>query len=117
MKFNYIYDEQSDVLSIFNGNFKPKESIEFSENIIFDINKEGHLVAIQILEASEFFNSMNNRMNKDFLINLESVELIDKEYRNNWFVIIGFKSKGCELIQQPMPLLRKAEYKSPLMCA
>ena len=117
MKFNYIYDEQSDVLSIFNNSSKPKESIGFSENIIFDINNEGHLVAIQILEASEFFNSINNLINKDFLINLEGVELTEKEYRNNWFVVIGFKSKGLTLVQQPMPLLRKAEYKSPLMYA
>lgn len=117
MKFKYIYDEQSDVLSIFNENSKPKESIEFSENIIFDIDNEGSLVAIQILEASEFFSSMNNLIDKEFLINLESVELMDKEYRNNWFVVIGFKSKGQAVVQQPMPLLRKAEYKSPLMYA
>jgi len=117
MKFNYIYDSESDVLSIYNPSCKPQESVEFSENIIFDVDKLGNLVALQILEASEFFNSLNEQINKEFLSNLEQVELIDKEYRNNWFLVIELKSKGQALVKQPMPLLRKSEYKSPLMCA
>jgi uncharacterized protein YuzE len=116
MKFNFVYDEENDVLSIFSPNCKSKESIEFSENIIFDINKNGNLVALQILDASEFFSSLNEQLTREFLSNLESIELIEKEYRNNWFIVIGFKSKNRAIIQQPMPLLRKSEYKSLLLC-
>lgn len=116
MEFEFIYDVESDVLSIFNSNCKPNESIEFSENIILDINKEGSLVALQILDAGEFFSSMNELIDKQFLSSLEGVDLIKKEYRNNWFIVINFKSKGNHIIQQPMPLLRKSEYKSPLIC-
>jgi len=117
MKFKCIYDEESDVLSIFNPICKSNESIEFSENIIFDLNKEGKIVALQIIDASEFFSSMNEKVNKEFLSHLEEIDLIDKEFRNSWFIMLNMKSKGFEIIQQPMPLLRKSEYKSSLMCA
>jgi len=116
MKFNFVYDEENDVLSIFNFEFKPNESVEISENIILDINKEGFVVGLQILDASEFFYNFDNRMDKKYLMNLENVELKDKEYRNNCFIILLMKSKGFEVIQPPMPLLRKSEYKSPLLC-
>ncbi len=116
MIFNYVYDEENDVLSIFNPSCKPLESVEFSENLIFDVNKEGNIVAIQVIDASEFFSSMNEAINKKFLSNLEQIDLIDKEFRNSWYVILNIKSKGFNLIQQPMPLLRKSEYKSPLIC-
>jgi uncharacterized protein YuzE len=111
-----VYDEKSDVLSIFNNNLKPSESVEFSENIILDINKEGCIVGLQILDASEFFQGLNEKISKPFLSDLENVELEDKEFRNNWFIILSMKSKGLGIIQQPMPLLRKKEYKSPLLC-
>ena len=114
MKFEHIYDEESDVLSVFNRSFKPNESIEFSENIIFDINKEGNIVALQILDASEFFGSMNKLIDSRFLSNLEGIDLVDKEFRNSWFILLNMKSSGMGIIQQPMPLLRKSEYKSPL---
>lgn len=116
MKFDYIYDEGSDVLSIFNPSCKPQESIEFSENIIFDIDKNNKIVALQILDASEFFGSMNNKISSSFLSNLELIDLAEKEFRNSWFIVLNLKSRGFEVIQQPMPLLRKSEYKSPLMC-
>ena len=117
MKFEHIYDEESDVLSVFNRSFKPNESIEFSENIIFDINKEGNIVALQILDASEFFGSMNKLIDSRFLSNLEGIDLVDKEFRNSWFILLNMKSSGMGIIQQPMPLLRKSEYKSPLFLA
>lgn len=116
MVSNFIYDDESDVLSVFNLECKTKESIEFSENIILDINKSGNIVAIQIIDASYFLKSMNNLITKDFLLKLEKIDLIEKEFRNSWCIILNMKSKGLKAVQQPMPLLMKAEYKSPLLC-
>lgn len=117
MKFKHVYDEENDVLSVFNPSCKPQESIEFSENIIFDIDKDSRIVALQILDAREFLGSMNKIIDQSFLMNLESIELVDREFRNTWFLVLLMKSKGFDVIQQSMPLLRKEEYKSPLLCA
>ena len=117
MRFEFVYDEENDVLSIYNHSCKPLESIEYSENIIFDLNKDGNIVGLQVLEASEFFGFMNKLIDKDFLLNLEGIELIEREHRNTLFIVLAMKSKGKSVINQPMPPLRKREYESPLLCA
>ena len=104
----YVYDEESEVLSIYNSKFRNSESVEFSENIIFDLNKEGNLVALQILEASKFLNVLNAKIDQNFLSNLEVVKLVEREYRNSLFIVLSLKSKGQEVVQQPMPLMRKS---------
>lgn len=116
MDFAFVYDEESDVLSIFNSNHQPSESVEFSENLILDIDKNECVVGLQILDASDFFSSINEQIDKKFLEELEDVQLSSKEFRNNWYIILFLKSKGRKVVQQPMPLLRKSEYKSPLLC-
>ncbi len=117
MRFEFVYDGENDVLSIYNHSCKPLESIEYSENIIFDLNKEGNIVGLQVLEASEFFGFMNKLIDRDFLLNLEGIELIEREHRNTLFIVLAMKSKGKSVINQPMPPLRKMEYESPLLCA
>jgi len=121
MEFNFDYSIEDDILSIFNYKFKSSESIEFSDNLILDIDKKGFLVGIEILDASDFLNSfqgMNNKkLMKEILSNLKSVELIERNYRGYWCIILLLKSKEGEIIQQTMPLLKKSEYKSPLLLA
>ncbi len=112
-KFNFNYSAEDDILSIYS-NSSPEESIEFSENLVIDIDKDNRIVGLEIFDAAEFFNSLNEQIDRNFLEKLEEVYLECKEFRNNWYILLLFKANGKE-IRQPMPLLRKSEYKSPLI--
>ncbi|MCX6749012.1 MAG: DUF2283 domain-containing protein [Candidatus Pacearchaeota archaeon] len=112
-KFNFNYSIEDDILSIYS-NSSPEESIEFSENLVIDIDKDNGIVGLEIFDAAEFFNTLNEQIDRDFLEKLEEVHLECKEFRNNWYILLLFKANGKE-IRQPMPLLRKSEYKSPLI--
>jgi uncharacterized protein YuzE len=115
MKFDFDYSSEDDVLSIFNYNLKPEESIEFSENIKLDINKQGGVVGLEIYNASEFLGSFREELNKSFLSDLKEINLIEKSYRNMWHIILVMQTKSGITIEQTMPLLNKVEYKSPLL--
>ena len=70
MAYKFFYDEDNDILSIYNSPRKVEESLEVSENIIIDLNEDIQINGIEIIDASEFFGSFNLEINKDFLSNL-----------------------------------------------
>jgi uncharacterized protein YuzE len=48
------YDAEGDVLYIYLNDHKPVDNIDIEENIIsYDLDKDGHLVGIEILDASK----------------------------------------------------------------
>ncbi|MCX6751135.1 MAG: DUF2283 domain-containing protein [Candidatus Pacearchaeota archaeon] len=113
-KYNFDYDADDDVLYIQNAVEEVEESVEFSEDIVIDLDKKGGAIGIEVFYASEFFNLFNKNINKDFLENLEDAHIEYKEFRNVFFIILVLKSKN-QVIRQPMPPLRKSEYSSPLI--
>jgi len=115
-EFKFYYGVEDDILSIYSQGYQTEETIEFSENLNIDIDKEGKVIGLEIFDASEFFNALNEQIDKGFLENLEEVSFKHKEFRNMWYIIIILKAKGKE-IQQPMPLLRKSDYVSPLIAS
>lgn len=113
MKFEFDYSKEHDILTIYNYELStPEESVEISEYLVIDIDKNNKIIGIEIFDASEFFGALNN-INKEFLENLENVELEQKEFRNNWLLAVKLTSKY-GTISQPLPPLRKSEYVSPL---
>ena len=116
MEFKFDYDLEDDVLSVYNQDYKVKESIEFSEDIVLDLNESGKIIGIEIFYASEFFSAQNKEINKDFLAKLSDAKLEYQDYRNMWFIIVFLKSSGKE-VRQSMPPLRKSKYISPLLLA
>lgn len=48
-----IYDPETDTMSIILRNDKISESDEIKEGVIIDYNKEGKIVSIEIMDASE----------------------------------------------------------------
>lgn len=114
-KFESYYSSEDDILSIYSRNYQTEETVEFSENLNIDIDKEGRIAGLEIFDASEFFYALNSQIDKSLLESLEGVYLEYKEFRNNWFIIVILKPKGKNIIRQPMPLLRKSEYVSPLI--
>ncbi len=117
MEFKFHYNPESDILSIYNyEQGSPEESVEISEYLVLDIDKNNKIIGIEIFDASEFFGALNKEVDKKLLENLEEVDIEYKEFRNNWFLTIVLKSKN-KVIKQPMPLLRKSEYVSPLIAS
>ena len=47
------YDKQADALYIRLTNTKPNGSVVVEEGIVVDLDKKGHLVGIEVLDASE----------------------------------------------------------------
>lgn len=116
MKLKFHYDEEDDVLSIFTD-IAPKETIEFSEFINIDIDKEHRVVGLEIFGASGFFNVRNNNITKSFLENLKEINIEYNEWRNSWFIDIILTDENNNSIRQSIPPLRKSEYKSPLIAS
>ena len=117
MNFDFNYDSKNDVLYICDSDKEVNESIEFSEDIVLDLDNDGRIIGIEIFYASELFNAFNKKINKKYLENLEEAYLEYKELRNMWFIVVVFKSKDKTLIYQPMPPLKKSEYISPLIAS
>ncbi len=116
MAYKFHYDSEYDILYIYNAEKKVKESVEFSEDIILDLDNEGKVIGAEIFYAKEFFNAFNKEINEEFLEKLEEASLEPKEFRNMWFIVLLLKS-GSKQISQPLPPLRKSEYISPLIAS
>ena len=114
MGFESEYDQEDDVLSIYNLKLAPKESVQISEDIILDIDKYGKIVGLELFYASEFLSAFNPELNKLFLSELEAGSLEEKEFRNMSVIVLNLKSNG-KVISQTMPPLSKSEYASPLL--
>ncbi len=113
-EYRFDYDAENDILYIQNAVREVEESVEFSEDIVLDLDNKGHVIGIEIFYASEFLNLFNKEIDKGFLENLEDVDIEYKDFRNVWFIIIVLKSKN-KVIRQPMPPLRKSDYVSPIL--
>ena len=50
---NITYDHEVDVLYIQLTDSKPARGVDIEEGVTVDIDQEGHLVGIEILDASE----------------------------------------------------------------
>jgi uncharacterized protein YuzE len=114
-RFDFNYDEDSDVLTIFDFKKPPFETIEFKDFINISINKQGGLVGVEIFDASNFFSALNKNVNKQFLGNLKQVELETINFRNNYMVIIWLESPNKQKISQQLPLISCRDYQSPLL--
>jgi len=116
MIYKFHYDKEQDILYIRNALKKVEESVEFSEDIVLDLDDAGSVIGVELFYASELFSLFNKEINKEFLMNLLDAGLEYKEYRNVWYVLLVLKS-GNKVISQALPPLRKSEYTSPLIAS
>lgn len=114
MVFKFHYDSEHDILYICDANKKVEESVEFSEDIVLDLDDGGRVIGVELFYASQLFKPFNKEINKEFLMRLEDAGLEYKDFRNMWFVVLLLKS-GSKKISQALPPLRKSEYTSPLI--
>lgn len=114
MKFKFYYDKEDDILSIYTE-APPRETVEFSEFLNIDIDKDRRVVGLEIFGASEFFKIRDSRVNKSFLEKLKEISVEYNEWRNSWFIDIILTDGNNNSIRQSIPPLRKSEYTSPLI--
>ena len=113
MKFRALYDQEGDVLTIYRE-AKVKESVEVSEEMIIDIDKNKKLVNLELLDAYKFLHTLNEKISKEMLLGINEVELKTKNYRNYWVITLSFKYKN-KLIEEKLPVFTNADFKSPLL--
>jgi len=116
MAYKFHYDKEHDILYIQNAIKKVEESVEFSEDIVLDLDKDGKVIGVELFYASELFDLFNKEIDKEFLMNLQDAGLEYKDYRNVWYIMLVLKS-GNKVISQALPPLRKSEYTSPLIAS
>jgi len=116
MAIKIHYDEEDDVFTIYDEEHKPSETIEFSEFLNIDIDKNRGVVGLEIFYASEFFSALNKIVTKALLESINKVSIECSNYRNNWFMVLVFENNG-EKIRVQLPPLRKSEYTSPLIAS
>ena len=114
--FDFDYSKEDDILTIFDYSKPVKETIEFSEFLNVSVGADGEIVGFEIFDAGQFLGALNPSLNKEFLQKLTKVELEQKEYRNNFFVIIWLHSQK-QVVSQPLTLLNKTTYESPLIAS
>lgn len=110
------YNEQDDVFSVYDDEHKPSETIEFSEFLNIDIDKNKGVVGIEVFYASEFFFALNDAITKSMLESLDKVSIDCKNYRNNWFIVLIFEKDG-QTMKVQLPPLKNTEYTSPLIAS
>ena len=89
-RFNIDYDKESDDLFLY-AKEKSKGSIEIGD-LVFDFDRSGKLVGIEVLNASAFLNDCvanGGRISKEFLSELVKCE-IEVKQRNNFLFIKMF---------------------------
>ena len=116
MAIKIHYDEEDDIFTVYDDENQPSETIEFSEFLNIDINKNKGVVGLEVFYASEFFSALNKMVTKSLLESIDKVKVECNNYRNNWFIVLVFEHNG-EQIRVQMPPLRKSEYTSPLIAS
>jgi uncharacterized protein YuzE len=75
-KFNFSYDSENDDLFIYLENKKSEGAVELG-NIILDFDDKGNLVAMQIINVSDFFSKILSK-----IIDLSKIKEIKIEIIN-----------------------------------
>jgi len=115
-RFKASYDEEGDVLTIYREGAKVKESIEVSEDLIIDVDKEMKLVNLELIDAYKFLHTLNEKISKEMLLDIQEVELDAKNYRNYWVITLRFKYQE-EIITEKLPAFASMDFKSPLLAS
>lgn len=109
-KFNFDYDKENDSLFLFNPKTKSNSSIEI-DNLIIDYNNKKQVSAIELLNASNFFNNLNKeiKITKKLLNNIKDCK-IEIKNNSNFFILkflITFNSKKQICTPLVIPTIKK----------
>lgn len=84
--FNFDYDYENDSLFLYDSTSKSKGSVELDDFVV-DFNSKGEIVGIEMLNASKFFENLEEQViTKEILKGIKECK-IDIVTKNNFFVI------------------------------
>ena len=115
-KFKASYDENGDILTIYDSNAKVSESVEVTEELVIDLDKNRRIVNVELLDAHKFLHTLNEKISKRMLSELKEVELQFKNYRNYWIISLVFEYNN-QKIEEKLPVFAQADYQSPLIAS
>lgn len=115
-KFKVSYDSEGDVLIVYREGAEVRESIEVSEDLIIDVDKNMKVVNFELLDAYKFLHTLNETITKRMLEEVQEVEVEVKNYRNYWVITLIFKHNN-QIIAEKLPAFASSEFKSPLLAS
>ena len=83
--FEWDYSESSDILNIHRTGVKTSDSAELGDFTV-DFDKEGIVVGLEIINASEFFTTLD--ISKDLLSDLQGAELVVQKRAGYSFILL-----------------------------
>ena len=96
--FSFDYDNDYDILYVFDKSEKADFSIDFQDSFIVDFNDKKKVVGVEILDASEII-----WMKKPDLKKIESVDMQTATKKDMILVKLSLKSKK-ETVQASLPI-------------
>ena len=115
-RFKASYDQEGDVLTIYRPDEKVNESIEVSEDLVIDVDKNKQLVNLELIDAFKFLHTINNNISKDMLECINEIELDVINYRNYFIVTLIFKHNN-QVIKEKLPAFANTNFQSPLIAS
>tara|TARA_Y100000310_G_scaffold238101_1_gene241451 strand:+ start:381 stop:749 length:369 start_codon:yes stop_codon:yes gene_type:complete len=115
-KFKVSYDEEGDVLTIYREDASVSESVEVTEELVIDLDKDRRIANVELLDAYKFLHTLNENINKKMLSSLQEAELQFTNYRNYWIISLVFEY-GDQKIVEKLPAFAQADFQSPLVAS
>jgi len=115
-KFKTSYDLEGDVLTLYKENAQVKESLEVTEDLILDLDRNQKMVNLELLDAYKFLHTLNEKITKKMLQEVEEVEVDVKNYRNYLIITLFFRYNN-QIIAEKLPAFSSTEFRSPLLAS
>ncbi len=115
-KFKVSYDEKGDVLTIYRGDALVNESVEVTEELIIDLDKDRNIANVELLDAYKFLHTLNKQITKHVLSDLQEAELQFINYRNYWIISLVFEHGNQKIIEK-LPAFAQDKFQSPLIAS
>ena len=110
------YDLDEDTLLIHSKKGKTKQSMEVSEDLIIDLDKDENLVGIELFDAFKLFKTLNKDITQEMLSNLKEAKLNLIKYKCYFIIEVIFAYKGIT-IEEKLPAFSTSLYESPLVAS
>ena len=115
-KFKVSYDKEGDVLTIYREDASVSESVEVTEELVIDLDKDRRIANVELLDAYKFLHTLNENISKEMLSGLQEAELQFTNYRNYWIISLSFEHGNQKIIEK-LPAIAQADFQSPLVAS
>lgn len=111
-KFKFDYDQENDDLFIYDPKSKSRASIEMDDMVV-DYNNKKQISAIELLNASRFFNQIGYSLDEENLNNIKECKL--EIIPQNNFLMIRLMLRLKEEKTSPLIMIPTIQNTSPAL--